>query len=108
MTDPIRLAYLVSEYPAVSHTFILREIQQLRARNFDIKVASINRPKRALTLMTDVERAEATQTFYVKDAGARAIARAHIAEMKRSPMSYLRGRGFAFRHGGLYFRRGRL
>ena len=26
-----KLAYLVSAYPAVSHTFILREVQRLRA-----------------------------------------------------------------------------
>ena len=32
MTDPApRIAYLTGEYPAVSHTFILREVEALRA-----------------------------------------------------------------------------
>jgi colanic acid/amylovoran biosynthesis glycosyltransferase len=105
MTDPIRLAYLVSEYPAVSHTFILREIQQLRARDFDLKIASINQPARARDRMTEAERAEAAQTFYVKSAGVGAIARAHLATIKRSPLSYLRGLGFALRLGGLDLKR---
>ena len=29
-TAPIRIAYLVSEYPGISHTFILREVRQLQ------------------------------------------------------------------------------
>ena len=46
MSTPIslpapRLAYLVSRYPAISHTFILREVRQLRAQGFDIHVASV-------------------------------------------------------------------
>ena len=44
--DAIRIAYLVSEYPGISHTFILREVRRLRALNFDIRVASINAPDR--------------------------------------------------------------
>src|SRR5437879_3725625 len=105
MTDRLRLAYLVSEYPGVSHTFILREVQQLRARDFDLKVASINRPARALGLMTEVERAEAAQTFYVKSAGLVAIAQAHLATLRRSPLRYLRGLGFALRLGGFDLKR---
>jgi hypothetical protein len=50
MTNSVRLAYLVSEYPAVSHTFILREVNALRAKNFHIKVASINPPKHRTTM----------------------------------------------------------
>ena len=42
-----RLGYLTSRYPAVSHTFILREIAQLRAAGFEIHSASVNEPERA-------------------------------------------------------------
>src|SRR5258708_11569363 len=105
MTDPIRLGYLVSESPAVSHTFVLREILLLRARNFDLKVASINRPARAGDRMTDVERAEAAQTVYVKDIGLGRIAWAHLATLRRSPRGYLRGLGFALRLGGFDLKR---
>ena len=40
----LRLGYLVSQYPAVNHTFILREIRALRALGFDIRVVSIRKP----------------------------------------------------------------
>ena len=39
---PKKLFYLVSQYPAISHTFILREIRHLRAAGFAINIASIN------------------------------------------------------------------
>ena len=42
----VRLAYLVSRYPAISHTFIMREVLRLRACGFDVSVASINAPDR--------------------------------------------------------------
>ena len=47
-----RIAYFVSEYPATSHTFILREVLGLRQRGFEIATASINadsRPQSAVT-----------------------------------------------------------
>ncbi len=56
------LGYLVSEYPAVSHTFIFREVEGLRALGLQIKTASIN-PPHALTRQ---ERDEAKSTFIVK------------------------------------------
>jgi colanic acid/amylovoran biosynthesis glycosyltransferase len=105
MSDAIRIAYLVSEYPAVSHTFILREIKELRARNFDLRVASINRPAHAPSRMTPDERAEADHTFYVKEASPGAIARAHLAAFKRSPRNYLLGLWFAARLGGADLKR---
>ena len=72
MTDPsLRLAYLVSRYPALSHTFILREVRGLRARGIDVRVASINDPDRPVDGLTAEEREEAARTFYVKRAGAR-------------------------------------
>jgi glycosyltransferase involved in cell wall biosynthesis len=63
------LAYLVSAYPAISHTFILREIRQLRELGHDIVTASINRPDRPVEAMEAYERNEAEQTYFVKAAG---------------------------------------
>jgi glycosyltransferase involved in cell wall biosynthesis len=39
-----RIAYLVSEYPAASHTFIRREIAALRRRGLEIVPFSVRRP----------------------------------------------------------------
>ena len=37
----MHLGYLISQYPAVNHTFILREIRTLRTLGFDVRVVSI-------------------------------------------------------------------
>ena len=42
-TNTQRIAYLTAEYPAVSHTFILREVEALRELGFDISTCSIRK-----------------------------------------------------------------
>jgi colanic acid/amylovoran biosynthesis glycosyltransferase len=64
-------AYLVSRYPAVSHTFILREVQGLRALGLRVEVASVNPPDRQAAQMTADERDEASATYGLKQHGAR-------------------------------------
>src|SRR5580692_411755 len=41
-----RLVYLLSRFPAVSHTFFMNEVGELRKLGFTIEVASINPPDR--------------------------------------------------------------
>ncbi len=67
---PPPMAYLVSRYPAISHTFILREIQRLRTLGHTIFTASINPPDRGVDAMEPYERQEANNTFFVKAQGA--------------------------------------
>ncbi len=105
MASPIRLAYLLSEYPGLSHTFVLSEVTRLRAMNFDIRVASINPPGRPPAEMTAEERAEAAATFYVKRVGARGALIAHLDLIARRPAAYLRGLWSALRLGGTDLRR---
>ena len=73
---PIGLAYLLSVYPAVSHTFFLREVIGLRGLGFEIHTASINRADRAAQDLTAEERLEAAGTYYVKPQGFAARLRA--------------------------------
>ena len=68
MSSP-RLAYLVSQYPAASHTFILREILELRRLGFDIHVASIRSADRPFDRLAPDEQQEQRTTFYVKPQG---------------------------------------
>ena len=65
------IAYLVSRYPAVSHTFILREVQGLRAQGLRVEVASVNAPDRHVAQMTPDERDEAGATYGLKQHGVR-------------------------------------
>jgi colanic acid/amylovoran biosynthesis glycosyltransferase len=70
MSEPsVPLGYLVSRYPAISHTFILREIQHLRALGHSLETASINEPDRALSAMDATERQEAERTYGIKQHG---------------------------------------
>ena len=44
--QPVKaLAYLVSTYPTLSMTFVLREVLQLRELGFRIETASVNPPE---------------------------------------------------------------
>ncbi len=66
----VRIAYLLSRYPAVSHTFFLSEVLGLRALGVEIETASINAPDRPRVELPLEEVAEADKTYYLKGAGA--------------------------------------
>lgn len=91
------LAYLVSAYPAISHTFILREVAQLRALGHRIVTASINRPDRAPGQMERQERAEAEATYVVKQHGAAGALAALLFWTLRAPLALLATVGFGLR-----------
>ena len=87
----LRLGYLVSQYPALSHTFVLREIIELRNQGFEIEVASINSPDRRPTAFTSVECEESARTFYVKNAGSIRAALAVLRLFAVHPLRFFRG-----------------
>jgi colanic acid/amylovoran biosynthesis glycosyltransferase len=60
----MKIAYLTSEYPAPSHTFIRREISALRAEGANIVTFSIHRPPAAARL-SDEDRQARAETGYV-------------------------------------------
>ena len=93
------MAYLVSRYPAISHTFILREVLQLRQRGFDIEVASINLPDSSSQNMNSDEQHEAERTYYVKQHGVFGALFAHLHGLCQ-PVAWLRGLRFALGFGG--------
>jgi colanic acid/amylovoran biosynthesis glycosyltransferase len=88
---PIRLGYLVSRYPAISHTFILREVLELRRRGMEIEVASINDPDRDFATLTTAEQTEAAHVFYVKKCGIAGALVAFLAFAVRYPVSLCAG-----------------
>lgn len=78
-----RIAYLTGEYPAVSHTFILREVAALRAQGLDILTCSVRRPRPG-QLRGPAERAEGEATFNLLDHAKqpRRLIGAQIAALK--------------------------
>jgi len=87
MKKPLKIAYLASEYPGISHTFIFREIAVLRELGIDVITASIRRPAN-LDKMTATEKIDAENTLYIKTATVKRIAGSHFSLMTNSPGRY--------------------
>src|ERR1700722_13963901 len=83
-----KLAYLVNEYPKVSHSFIRREIVALERRGWDIVRISIRGWNAKLVDPADI--AELQKTIFVLRHGALGLAFAVLKQMIRAP-----GRFFA-------------
>jgi colanic acid/amylovoran biosynthesis glycosyltransferase len=95
--DPVcRLVYLLSRYPAVSHTFFLNEILELRKLGFLVEVASINQPDRPQSSMPAVEANEADNTFYIKSTGIALAAWITVKTLLTRPRVFARGLTAAF------------
>ena len=62
----VRVAYLNTEYPSLSHTFIEREVRSVRDHGVEIRTYSIRRPGRVGTLGA-AHRDAARETAYVLD-----------------------------------------
>ena len=82
------VAYLVSRYPAVSHTFIRREIAELRSRGLRIDTFSLRRePREALRYEEDQREQDAT--FHILPASLSGTAGALFSTLRR-PARWLR------------------
>lgn len=62
------ITYVVSQYPAISHTFILGEVNGIAKQGIDVRVASINTPDRPFEQLTDKEKDAYQKTLFVKQA----------------------------------------
>ena len=83
-----RLAYLLSTYPATSHTFFLNEIAELRRLGFTIDVASINKPAAA---HSELEARALASTYYLKATEPATILLVLLKVLFTRPMVVLRG-----------------
>lgn len=100
----VRMGYLLSQYPAISHTFFLQEVLGLRGRGMQIETASINRPDRPSSQLPPVEAAEARRTHYIKDGKQKRALRNLIFVVLRRPDVLLRGLLAVLRMRGLTLR----
>jgi len=92
------IAYLTGDYPKVSHTFILREVQSLRATGLNVVTCSIRKPAASEFKGEDELRAR-DETFYVIEAAKnplRVIA-AHGSYLFRSPRRWFSALSLAMR-----------
>ena len=89
------MLYLIGQYPAINHSYLLAEVRHLRRLGMDVPVASVSSPDRPPEKLTSEEREEAAHTFYVKSTPAMKVALANLSEFFRHPLWYLRGLVFA-------------
>lgn len=93
-TEATRLAYLVTRYPAVSHAFVQREVEALRARGTEVHTFAIHRA-RPEDLLTDADRDAFRTTYTVLPPRWPVLIRAHLRTFVRRPLRYLRAITFA-------------
>lgn len=83
----VRVAYLVSKYPAISHTFIEREVLALRAAGAEVHTFSV-RPCPDSELKSEAMRAEAASTTVLIDDVRNAYPRAHAKVLRAAPKAW--------------------
>lgn len=92
-----RIAYLTSEYPAVSHTFILREVEALRELGHDVITCSI-RQTPAQHHRGPSEKAAVQNTYYVlKEAKSPAVLLGALGFAIKRPKVLMRAAVLAWR-----------
>lgn len=82
------IAYLVGRYPAITHTFILREIQELRRQGMRIDTFSIwGSPKS--DLLAEIDRTEHENTYALLPPQVIEYLRCHVHSVLRAPRDYV-------------------
>jgi glycosyltransferase involved in cell wall biosynthesis len=103
----MRIAYLISQYPAINHGYLQREIQLLRELGVEIQTASVSSPDRPADRLSADEREAVAQTFYIKQQPLPWILVAILATLITRPWRFLRGLRLAWAMTGarglLYF-----
>ena len=90
----MKIAYLTTQYPAVSHSFIRREILGVEAAGGEVKRYSIRRPAPDLPDPTD--QAEAALTEVVLAQGIAGLLLATVVTAMTRPIGFVRALGCAF------------
>ena len=84
----MHLAYLVSRYPSVSHTFILREVLALRAAGVRVDTFTVRRPAADYELSRDDREARDTTQALVPPVPLELVT-AHLVALVTRPRRYL-------------------
>jgi colanic acid/amylovoran biosynthesis glycosyltransferase len=82
------IAYITTGYPAVSHTFILREVEALRRRGVEISTTTVHRASPDAVLSEEDRRAFET-TYALLPARWTRVAGAHVYAAVRYPRAFL-------------------
>ncbi|HEX5192364.1 MAG TPA: glycosyltransferase [Solirubrobacteraceae bacterium] len=86
----MRIAYLLDQYPAISHTFILREVVGLRDRGVEVDTFSI-RSSNPQHLLAREDMDEYKRTFALLPISPSALVARHALAFARAPKPYFQG-----------------
>jgi glycosyltransferase involved in cell wall biosynthesis len=91
----LKVAYLINQYPKVSHSFIRREIQALERLGLEVERVALRGWDERLPDPED--QREQARTHYVLKAGLPRLGMATLRLMVRSPSRFMKGLRLAFR-----------
>jgi glycosyltransferase involved in cell wall biosynthesis len=103
----VRLAYLATLYPGLSHSFVQREVHALRDRGLDIHTFALH-DSNPDHVLTEADREAEESTFTVLPPRWGSFLRAHLRALVTGPGAYARTLSFALRrppsgfHGRLW------
>jgi colanic acid/amylovoran biosynthesis glycosyltransferase len=97
------IGYLVSQYPAASHTFIRREIDELRLRGLNVQTFSVRRPGPS-ERRTERDHSAFKETFYLLPVSVISLVAAHVAAIGTRPAAYFCVAALALKHRAPGFR----
>ncbi len=86
-----RITYLLSQYPAVSHTFFLNEVVAMRSHGFAIETASVNSIRPPAGGFPATEMQEAARTYYIKQTPKLTVLSILVRTLVSRPAVMLRG-----------------
>lgn len=95
-----RILYLIGQFPAINHSYLLAEIRILRDLGWKVSVVSVSLPDRPPEKLGAQEREEAARIYYLKSVPAAKIVLLSVAEFLQHPLRFLRGLFFALRLPG--------
>lgn len=81
----LNIAYLVNQYPAISHSFIRREVKALEELGYNVRRYSL---RRAANLVSAEDRAEEIQTRFVLESGIFALTWALLLRVVITPSRF--------------------
>ena len=93
----MRIGYVISKYPAVSHTFIRSEVVELRKQGIEVETFSIRSPTES-ELKSEQDIEEKSRTAYILPASLVRLVASLSAELISRPFSYFSTLCFALTH----------
>jgi colanic acid/amylovoran biosynthesis glycosyltransferase len=93
---PLRVSYICSLYPAVSHTFVQREVDELRRRGVEVATFSIHRAGDE-HLLSGADRDAFDSTHALLPVGPLRLLATHLSLAARAPRAYVATLALALR-----------